>query len=189
LYNPISNQLPGQPCVVCHGVSAQGYNGDINSFYGLPGSGPDALKGYSAVEDFAVNITPIVLSPLTGVETAIEETATEFTLADVQAAIARLEAKGIQTTEAQSSIDPSQVIRIAQAMKSGTFQNAMMDSPVIIDSEVQAIIAGNHRVIAAEMANFNLTVNAIPGSATITMPLSSVPLQIGRVNPAIINAH
>ncbi len=66
LYNPNANQVPGQPCMTCHGVSAFGFNGDVNSFYGLPGSGPDALQGYSDVETGAVNATPIILSILTG---------------------------------------------------------------------------------------------------------------------------
>jgi len=80
LYSPVSNQIPQQPCVVCHEVSASGYNGDPNSFYGLPGSGPDALTGYSDLEDVAVNATPIVLSPLTGNIITITENGTSFIL-------------------------------------------------------------------------------------------------------------
>ena len=121
--------------------------------------------------------------------TAMPGATAQFTEADVQSAIARLETRGVQTTEVQSSIDPNQVIAIARAMQSGAFQNALMDSPVIMDPTVQAIIAGNHRVIAAEMTGFNLDVNSIPGSATTPMPLSGVPLQAGRVNPPILNAR
>jgi RHS repeat-associated protein len=71
LYISVSNQIPGQPCITCHGVSYQGYYGGVNSFYGLPGSGPDALKGYSEVEEMAINATPIILSPLMGFESGI----------------------------------------------------------------------------------------------------------------------
>jgi RHS repeat-associated protein len=109
---------------------------------------------------------------------------TQFTEADVQAAIGRLEANGIQTSATQSSIDPNQVIAIAKAMQSGTFQNGLMDSPVIFDTTSQAFLAGNHRAIAAEMTGFNLNVNYLPVGAE-TQPLSSVPLQPGRVNPVI----
>jgi peptidoglycan hydrolase-like protein with peptidoglycan-binding domain len=112
------------------------------------------------------------------------DTPAQFTQTDVEAAIARLEARGIQTTEVQSSIDPNQVIRIGQSMQSGAFQNALMDSPVIIDSTTQTILAGNHRIIAAEMTGFNLSVNSIPVSVS-SIPLSRVPLQTGRVNPPI----
>jgi RHS repeat-associated protein len=116
----------------------------------------------------------------------VANTTAQFSQADVQAAIAQLEARGIVTTEVQSSIDPNQVIAIAQAMASGTFQNALMDTPVIMDPLSQAIIAGNHRMIAAEMTGFNLQINLIPDSATVTVPLSSVPLQTGRVNPPVL---
>ena len=63
--------------MICHGVSYQGYNGDVNSFYGLPGSGPDALKGYSDLEEMAVNATPLVLSPLMGIESGVATAAEE----------------------------------------------------------------------------------------------------------------
>jgi RHS repeat-associated protein len=110
---------------------------------------------------------------------------TQYTQADVQAAIARLNARGIQTSDVQSSIDPDQVIAIAKAMKSGTFQNDLMDGPVIFDPESQAYLAGNHRAIAAEMTGFDLKVNSVPNSVPEPVPFSSVPLQTGRVNPPI----
>jgi hypothetical protein len=71
-------------------------------------------------------------------------------------------------------------------MKSGVFQNGLMDSPVIFDPESSAFLAGNHRVIAGEMTGFNLEVNSVPNSVASPVPFSSVPLQTGRVNPAII---
>lgn len=110
----------------------------------------------------------------------------QYTEADVLAAMARLGSRGIVTTEAQSSIDPNQVIRIAQAMNSGAFKNALMERPVIMDSTTQAILAGHHRIIASEMTGFNLTVNSVPASVSSTVPLSSVPVGVGRVNPPII---
>jgi len=73
LYNSTPSQISGQPCMVCHGVSAQGFNGDVNSFYNVPGSSGQALTGYAALEQLAINATPIVLSPLTGLETAAAE--------------------------------------------------------------------------------------------------------------------
>jgi hypothetical protein len=69
-------------------------------------------------------------------------------------------------------------------MQSGAFKNELMDSPIIIDSVSQAILAGNHRVIAGEMTGFNVSVNSIPVSVT-PVPLSSIPLQTGRINPVI----
>lgn len=72
-------------------------------------------------------------------------------------------------------------------MDSGAFQNPLMDTPVIIDPAANAIVAGNHRMIAAEMTGFDLSVNLVPGSATGAIPLTSVPLQPGRINPPILN--
>lgn len=40
----------GEPCIMCHGVSAAGFNGDVNSFSSyLPGSGPNARQGYATL--------------------------------------------------------------------------------------------------------------------------------------------
>ena len=42
--------MKGDPCIMCHGVSAGGFNGDPNSFSSyLPGSGPNARAGYAAL--------------------------------------------------------------------------------------------------------------------------------------------
>jgi RHS repeat-associated protein len=108
----------------------------------------------------------------------------QFSVADVKAAIARLEARGVQVSEVQSSIDPNQVIAIAKSMQSGSFQNQLMDSPVIMEQASQAILAGTHRTIAAEMTGFNLNVNVV-STAVSPVPLTSVPLRSGRVNPVI----
>jgi RHS repeat-associated protein len=109
---------------------------------------------------------------------------TKFTTADVQAAMQRLQARGLMTSATQSSIDPAQVIRIAEAMQSGAFQNGLMTSPVIFDDLSQAFLAGNHRAIAAEMTGFNLSIQNVSVGAPAT-PFPQVPLQPGRVNPPI----
>jgi hypothetical protein len=88
------------------------------------------------------------------------------------------------TSATQSSIDPAQVIRIAEAMQSGAFQNGLMTSPVIFDDLSQAFLAGNHRAIAAEMTGFNLSIQNVSVGAPAT-PFPQVPLQPGRVNPPI----
>jgi RHS repeat-associated protein len=121
-----------------------------------------------------------------GVDNAGAATGTgNFTQANVESAIGSLTSQGIQTSATQSSIDPNQVINIAQAMQAGTFQNELMDSPVIFDTTSQAYLSGNHRAIAAEMTGFELEVNSIPIGAE-SQPFSNVPLQPGRVNPPII---
>jgi RHS repeat-associated protein len=67
-YNINYNQYV-QPCIVCHGVSANGFNGNVNSFYGLtalPGSGPNAMQGYATEEFIAQTITPFIAGPAGG---------------------------------------------------------------------------------------------------------------------------
>ena len=54
---------------MCHGVSAGGFNGNVNSFSGLtaiPGSGPDAMQGYQALEQLSIAATPFVAGPVGG---------------------------------------------------------------------------------------------------------------------------
>jgi hypothetical protein len=54
---------------MCHGVSAGGFNGNVNSFAGLtaiPGSGPDAMQGYSTLEQLSIAVTPLVAGPVGG---------------------------------------------------------------------------------------------------------------------------
>jgi RHS repeat-associated protein len=42
-----------EPCIMCHGVSASGFNGDPTSFSSyLPGSGPHAREGYAELRFF-----------------------------------------------------------------------------------------------------------------------------------------
>jgi RHS repeat-associated protein len=75
LSNPYSlsgqdlNALP-EPCIVCHGMSGGGYyNGEPNSFSGLtaiPGSGPNAMQGYSTLESLSVAVAPLVAGPVGG---------------------------------------------------------------------------------------------------------------------------
>jgi hypothetical protein len=107
-----------------------------------------------------------------------------FSQGDVQSAIGRMIGRGIKAPDVQSSIDPNQVIRLAEAMKSGSFKNNLMDSPVIFDETSRAFLSGNHRSIAAEMTGFELKVNNMPIGVP-TKPLSEVPLQTGRVNPVV----
>jgi hypothetical protein len=108
----------------------------------------------------------------------------KFTTADVQAAMQQLQARGLMTSAAQSSIDPAQVIRIAEAMQSGAFRNELMSGPVIFDDLSQAFLAGNHRAIAAEMTAFDLRIqNVSVGAPAVQFP--QVPLHPGRVNPPI----
>jgi RHS repeat-associated protein len=69
LLNQNINQNQGQPCIMCHGVSAGGFNGNVNSFSGLtaiPGSGPDAMQGYQALEQLSIAATPFVAGPVGG---------------------------------------------------------------------------------------------------------------------------
>lgn len=49
VHDPVDHS---QPCIVCHGVSAGGFNGDVDSFSNLsalPNSGPNAMRGYAAL--------------------------------------------------------------------------------------------------------------------------------------------
>jgi len=93
-------------------------------------------------------------------------TPTSFTEADVQAAIMRLQSKGINPSEFQSHIDPQHVINLAEQMRAGKFDPARMDQPVILETTSQSLLSGHHRVIAAEMADFYLprTPIAVPGT-------------------------
>jgi RHS repeat-associated protein len=130
------------------------------------------------------HLNSLVYQTVTGLPT-LPIRAAAFTQADVEAAIASLEARGFLTSEVQSSLDPNQIIAIAEAMRAGTFRNSISDlSPVIIDAS-KAILAGNHRMIAAEMTGYNLATRPIPISVP-SRPLSSVPLQPGRINPPIL---
>ena len=53
------------PCIMCHGVSAGGFNGDVNSFSSyLPGSGPNAALGYAVEHHLAIMATPLVAGPM-----------------------------------------------------------------------------------------------------------------------------
>jgi RHS repeat-associated protein len=152
-------------------------NGQVQQFSGQFGQASQNLL-YSLG-------TPVGQEPVDTTIFSALSTQTQFTHTDVENAIGSLAAQGYQTSEAQSSIDPNQVIRIAQAMQSGQFQNSLMDSPIIIDQSTQAILAGNHRIIAAQMTGFILNVNVV--SVVVSpQPISSVPLQPGRVNPPIL---
>jgi hypothetical protein len=52
---------------MCHGESAAGFNGEINTFSSyLPGNGPNAATGYAVVERASVMIAPIVASQAAG---------------------------------------------------------------------------------------------------------------------------
>jgi RHS repeat-associated protein len=58
-----------QPCIMCHGSSAFGFNGNINSFSGLsaiPGSGANAQQGYATEAFIAQTVTPFIAGPAGG---------------------------------------------------------------------------------------------------------------------------
>ena len=49
------------PCIMCHGVSAGGFNGNIDSFSAyLPGQGPDVIYGYTFLRNVTMDITAAV---------------------------------------------------------------------------------------------------------------------------------
>lgn len=59
----------GVPCIMCHGVSAAGFNGDVNAFAGLtaiPGSGSSATWGYQALVNGSEMAAPLVAGPVGG---------------------------------------------------------------------------------------------------------------------------
>jgi hypothetical protein len=95
-----------------------------------------------------------------------------YTTADVEAAITRLQAKGINPSKFQSHIDPENVIRIAELMKSGQFDPRLMDQPVIFETTSKSLLGGHHRTVAAEMVNFNLpkTEVSVPGTQPGSWP-------------------
>jgi RHS repeat-associated protein len=102
-----------------------------------------------------------------------------FTHEDVRAAMGRLDEKGIKASDAQGHIDPDNVVDIAEKMKSGEFQNELMDQPVIRDSVNDVQLSGHHRTVAAEMTDFPLEVKKVPVGAT-GQEWKSVPVKPGR---------
>ena len=54
---------------MCHGVSAGGFNGNVNSFAGItaiPGSGPNAMQGYSVLETGSAVVGPMLAMAAAG---------------------------------------------------------------------------------------------------------------------------
>ena len=56
--------------IMCHGESAGGFNGNVNSFSGIatiPGSGPNAMQGYQTLEFISQAVAPLVAGPIGGI--------------------------------------------------------------------------------------------------------------------------
>jgi hypothetical protein len=89
--NPFNfNYNTSQPCITCHGVSANGFNGNVNSFYGLtalPGSGPDATEGYAAEVYLAKMLAPAIAAPVGGFMADALEAGTTAAITTTTAAV------------------------------------------------------------------------------------------------------
>jgi hypothetical protein len=103
-----------------------------------------------------------------------------FTEADVQAAIGRLQTRGVYPSEFQSHIDPIQVINLAEQMRSGSFDPANMSQPIIFETSSRSLLSGHHRTIAGEMTGFNLPQTPVSVPGTQPGNSSQIPMIPGR---------
>ena len=143
-----------QPCIMCHGESAFGYNGDPNSFYGLsaiPGSGPNALEGYNTLEQLTQILAPFLAGPggdvLAGVLDAAlaDELASTGQIAatingiDYSAhALDQMQARGIVPSVVQNTIENGTTF----TTRAGTigYYDAVNNVRVIVNSQTGKVV-------------------------------------------------
>ena len=146
-------------------------------------SASDMIKGVAtnvAANGITVGATGLVgkgINQIAGIR-AKEALKLPFGSHDVDSAIKRLDEKGLLASDVQNHIDPNQVISLAERMRSGEFQNHLMDSPVIRQGSTQ--ISGHHRTIAAEMAGYPLEVTALPPGTAQGQSWGCLPYHPGR---------
>ena len=99
----------------------------------------------------------------------------------IKDALKRLDDKGLKASDVQGHIDPDNVNKLADKMRSGEFKNELMDQPVIRQGDVQ--LSGHHRTVAAEVTGFPLDVKNVPEGTAGAMDgqsWSDLPLDPGR---------
>jgi RHS repeat-associated protein len=96
--------------IMCHGESAGGYNGNPNAFAGvttIPGSGPNAMQGYSTVETISAYAAPILASQAAG---PLGDALDAVVIADVGAGAAAGTGTAVMLGNANLSVGPALVV-------------------------------------------------------------------------------